>query len=263
MADRVSASPGSRFCRLGIIRKVRVDSPDLWQARKQNNVPAGRGPTPSASGRVPPAGREGAREVAQPVFERQGGGMEIHAGRPGSSSPWRLWRLGQAQVRPCPGRRPRGLPGDHPGRALAVCQRRPPTVSKRRDALMRFLRLLRIDHMEDGEACGSPTPCGQQDAVHAPRPSWPVPLCRRSALRRLLAGVSNHLAEGFAQQRRHALIKAASTISSIVPASPGRHGSFHRDARCGFGRKTIHAAADGRKRDRPQRVGLARARLLR
>mgnify|MGYP000429129089 CR=1 FL=1 len=26
-----------------------------------------------------------------------------------------------------------------------------------------FLDLLRIDHMEDGEACESPTPCGRQD----------------------------------------------------------------------------------------------------
>ena len=41
------------------------------------------------------------------------------------------------------------------------------TVFKCRDAVMRFLGLLRIDHIEDGEACGLPTPCGQD--VHCMR----------------------------------------------------------------------------------------------
>ena len=41
------------------------------------------------------------------------------------------------------------------------------TVFRCRDAVMRFLRLLRIDHIEEGEACGSPTSCGQN--VHCMR----------------------------------------------------------------------------------------------
>ena len=37
------------------------------------------------------------------------------------------------------------------------------TVFKCRDAVLRFLRLLRIDHMEDGEPRELPAPCGRQD----------------------------------------------------------------------------------------------------
>jgi hypothetical protein len=75
-----------------------------------------------------------------------------------------LWRLGQARVRV------HALGGGHAGCLAITLDERwlcandgRLTVFKCRDALTRFLGLLRIDHMEDGEACESPTPCGRQD----------------------------------------------------------------------------------------------------
>ena len=79
-----------------------------------------------------------------------------------------LWRLGQTRVRV------HAVAGDHAGcLAITVDERwlcandGRLTVFKCRDAVMRFLGLLRIDHIEDGEACGLPPPCGQD--VHCMR----------------------------------------------------------------------------------------------
>jgi len=75
-----------------------------------------------------------------------------------------LWRLGQTRVRV------HALGGGHAGcLAITVDERwlcandGRLTVFKCREAVMRFLRLLRIDHMEDGEARELPTPCGRED----------------------------------------------------------------------------------------------------
>lgn len=75
-----------------------------------------------------------------------------------------LWRLGQARVRV------HALGGGHAGcLAITVDERwlcandGRLTVFKCREAVMRFLKLLRIDHMEEGEACESSMPCGRQD----------------------------------------------------------------------------------------------------
>ena len=75
-----------------------------------------------------------------------------------------LWRLGQTRVRV------HALEGGHAGcLAITVDERwlcandGRLTVFKHRDAVLRFLRLLRIDHLEEGEACELPTSCGRGD----------------------------------------------------------------------------------------------------
>ena len=75
-----------------------------------------------------------------------------------------LWRLGQTRVRV------HALEGGHAGcLAITVDERwlcandGRLTVFKCRDAVRRFLRLLRIDHMEEGEARELPASCGRQD----------------------------------------------------------------------------------------------------
>ena len=72
-----------------------------------------------------------------------------------------LWRLGQARVRV------HALGGGHAGCLAITLDERwlcandgRLTVFKCRDALMRFLGLLRIDHMEEGEPSELPAGCG-------------------------------------------------------------------------------------------------------